>query len=303
MRGILAFLLLSAAALAQTPAKSALDKAALEAYLRHLLLYPKNVTVEIADPKPSDAPGFHEVRVRASAGAANEERIFYVSNDGKKLFQATVYDLAKNPFEREMKLLKTELQPSLGTPGAPVVIAVFSDFQCQFCRDEAKTLREKLIQAYPEQVRLYFKDMPLAQIHPWALPAAQAGRCIFRDKPRAFWDYHDWAFDKQAELNEQNFRQKLNEYAAAKGLDAVKLNQCIDSKATLPEIEQSMAEARALGVNSTPTLFINGRKISSAIRWENLKQIIDFELDYQTAANNAGEQCCTVKLPSPLDPQ
>ena len=306
MRRVVLFFLVLGAALAQTaapPAKSALDKTVLEAYLRHLLAYPSQVKVEIEDPKPSELPGFQQVRIRASAGQAREERLFYVSNDGQKLFQTTVYDVSKNPFEREMKLLQTELQPSLGTPGAPVVIVVFSDFQCQFCREEAKTLREKLIQTYPTQVRLYFKDLPLTQIHPWSLPAAQAGRCIFRDRPLAFWDYHDWVFERQDQINEQNFRQKLNEYAASKGLDVEKLNQCIDSAATLPEIQASVQEAQALGVHSTPTLFINGRKIASAIRWENLKQLIDLELNYQSTAANAGDRCCSVQLPSLLEPK
>ena len=155
--------------------KSAFDKPAMEAYVRHLFLYGTQIKVEVDDPKPSQLPGFREVVVRASAGQASEVRQFYVSRDGQKILQATVWDINANPFERDLKLLKTDLSPSFGTAGAPVVIVVFSDFQCQYCRQEGKMLREQLLKAYPNQVRVYFKDMPLQQIHPWATAAAIAG--------------------------------------------------------------------------------------------------------------------------------
>jgi len=303
---VAAVTLMASAAAQQTPApakKSALDKAAMEAYVRHLFVYGPQIKVEVEDPKPSPLAGFQEVVVRASAGQASEVRQFYVSGDGLKILQATVWDINASPFERDLKLLKTDLSPSFGTPGAPVVIVVFSDFQCQYCRQEGKMLREQLLKAYPTQVRVYFKDMPLQQIHPWAMTAAIAGRCVFRQKAVAFWDYHDYIFEQQPNINEGNLKAKIGEFAGSKGLDQVRLTSCIEAKLTAPEVEKSMAEARTLGVNSTPTLYINGRKIAFSIAWENLKQIIDFELNYQKSAQNAGEQCCTVKLASPLDPK
>src|SRR6267378_3211269 len=60
--------------------------------------------------------------------------------------------------------LHTDLQPSFGTPGAPVVIVLFSDFECPYCKEEAKALRSNLLATYPKEVRLYFKDLPLTQI-------------------------------------------------------------------------------------------------------------------------------------------
>jgi hypothetical protein len=61
-----------------------------------------------------------------------------------------------------------------------------------------------------------------------------------------------------------------------------------------------MAEGHALGVDSTPTLFINGRKLAAAAEWPTLKAIIDYEIEYQKTAKNAGEDCgCTIKLDLP----
>ena len=77
------------------------------------------------------------------------------------------------------------------------MIVEFSDFQCPYCKEEAKMLRQNLIQTYPKQVRLYFKDFPLENMHPWAKAAAIAGRCVFQQKTDAFWEYHDWIFAHQ----------------------------------------------------------------------------------------------------------
>jgi protein-disulfide isomerase len=281
--------------------KSALDKATLEAYVRHLFVWGEPVQVKLGDAKPSQLPGFSEVSVTATAGAASQEEIFYVSKDGQKVIRGIVFDVTANPFKPELDKLKTQFEPSFGTPGATVVIVVFSDFQCPFCREEAKMLRENLPGAYPKQVRVYFKEYPLDQIHPWARTAALAGRCVFRQNAAAFWEYHDWIFDKQAEITPENVKAKVLEFAAAKKLDALQIGQCLESRATEADVNRTTAEARALGVNSLPTLFINGRRIAAQIAWPNLRQIIDYEIEYQKTAKNAGEDCgCEVKLPSPL---
>lgn len=279
--------------------KSGLNKQHLEAYLRHLFLWSPQIKVEIGDFTPAPAAGMKQTIVKASFGAASEQMIFYISADGKYLFNGTLHEAAANPFKNEISKISTALQPSFGAPGAPVTLVVFSDFQCPHCREEAKELRENLTKIYPAQVRVYFKDFPLAN-HDWARPAAIAGRCIFRQDALLFWDYHDWVFDKQQEINAANFREKLAGFVKGKEIDPLQLNQCIDRKATEPEVEKNIAEARSVRVNSTPTLFLNGRRLGR-VPWANLKQFIDLEIDYQKTAKNAGEpECCEVKLPTPF---
>lgn len=287
-----------------TPAakKSALNRAALEAYVRHLFVWGPQIQVTVDEPKPSQLPGFLEVGVHATAGNARQDEKFYVSQDGQKIVRGQVFDVNLNPFKPELDKLKTEFQPSFGTPGAPVVLVIFSDFQCPYCREEAKMLRENVVATYPKQVRVYFKDLPLEQIHNWAKPAALAGRCVFRQNAGMFWRYHDWVFEAQDKLTAENFRDKVMEFANQNDLDSLQLRQCLDTKATLAEVEKSVAEARELRVMSTPTLFVNGRRIPARIGWPELKQVIDFEIDYQKTAKNAGEDCgCEVKLPTPLN--
>ena len=299
---LLGALLLGAA---DAPQKSAFDKPTLEAYVRHLYVLQPQLTVTISDPKPSALPGFKEVRVRIAQGAQFQEVPLYVSNDGQKIVQGSFYDIASNPFKPELDKLKTQFQPALGTAGAPVAIVVFSDLQCPVCKGEAQMLRQNLIQNYPTQVRLYFKDFPIEGLHPWAKAAAMAGRCVFQQNPEAFWEFHDWDFAHQDAITAANLQDQVLGWAkGAKNVDAIKLGACMVNKTTQAEVEKEMEEGRALDVSGTPTLFINGRRIPQTIEWANLKIIIDTEIEYQKTAKNAGDDCgCEVKLDIPGLPQ
>jgi protein-disulfide isomerase len=281
--------------------KSALDKTTFEAYVRHLFVWGPQIEVKISDPRPSELPGFYQVTVEGSAGKVTLDRLFYVSKDGRKIVQGAVYDLAENPFAGDLSKLTTDSAPSLGTPGAPVVLVLFSDFECPYCRQEAKMLRKNLTTTYPKQVRLYFKDFPLEQIHPWAKLAAIAGRCIYQQNPAAFWQYHDWMYEHQSEITVANLKDKVLEFARTKDIDVMQLSRGLATRSTEAEVDESIAEARALQLNSTPTLFVNGRRITTQLSWQQLQQIIDYEIDYQKTAHNAGDStCCEVSLPSPL---
>ncbi len=293
--------------LAQTPApkaapektdhKSAFDKPTLEAYIRHLLLWNAQVKIAISDPQPGPVRGLKKVLVTGSYQQTTVDEVFYVSDDGRKIVRGFIYDIAQSPFEEQLKKLKTDLSPSLGTPGAKVVLVVFTDFQCPHCREFAKTLRENLVKTYPAEVRLYIKEFPIESIHPWAKAAAIAGRCVFRQDAKAFWDYHDFVFDNQDSMTLENLKDKVLEWAAAKGLDTLQLGPCIANRATEADIDRNIAEARALGINQTPSIFINGRPLAGAIPWETLKVYIDAELEYAKKTGAEAEECCSISLP------
>jgi len=302
----LTFVLAAAAALmAQTPAKkaSALDKATMEAYIRHLFVWPAAIQMTIADPKPGPMDGFYEITVRGSQGNASQSETFYVSKDGQKIVRGAVYDVTQNPFKTDLDRLKTEFQPSIGTPGAPVVLVEFSDFECPFRREEAKALRDNLLTTYPKEVRLYYLDFPLESLHPWAKSAAMMGRCIFHQNASAFWDFHDWIFANQDEIHPDNVKDKVLQFAKGKSLDVPQLSKCIDDRVTEDEVNKTMKEGQDLEVSSTPTLFVNGRRMVGAVQWSDLKRVIDYEIEYQKTAKNAGEDCgCSISLPMPGAP-
>ena len=142
-------------------------------------------------------------------------------------------------------------------------------------------------------------------LHPWAKAAAIASRCVFRQNADEFWKYHDWIFQNQEEIDPDNLKQKVLGWAQEeKTIDALQLTSCMDSRATEAEVDKDIAEGRALNVDSTPTLFINGRRLATAAEWPTLQAIIDYEVDYQRTAKNAGEDCgCSIKLDLPGAPQ
>src|SRR6185295_8634938 len=116
-----------------------------------------------------------------------------------------------------------------------------------------------------------------------------------------FCEYHDWVFAHQESLKPETLKGEILEWAkGVKDLDAVKLGACMDSKSTEAEVDAEMQQGQDLAITGTPTMFVNGRRISQTIDWPSLKNIIDMEIEYQKTAKNAGDDCaCEVKLDIP----
>jgi len=280
---------------AQVKPKSAFDKPTLESYVRRLLLVDPRVQISIDEPKPAPVAGLKELDVHMTYQGRTQDEVFYVSGDGQQVVYGKIFDVNYSPFKADLDKIHTDLSPSLGTPGAPLVIVLYSDFQCPACKEEAKMMRDNIVQTYPSQVRVYFKDFPLEQIHPWAKAGAMAGRCVYRQNAVSFWDYYDWVYEHQAEVTPENLKDKVLEFAT------LQLGRCMDTKATESDVNKSMAEGKTLRIDQTPTIFINGRRIPGSIPWQNMKQLIDAELEYAKNAPDAGEKCCEVKIPSVLN--
>ena len=269
---------------------NALDKQDLAFYVRHLYVYKPQINIEVGDYVESAMPGLFETTVRASYRLASKEHKFYISKDGKNIVEGSTYVVDKNPFQSTIEKIDTLPAPAFGTEGAPVVVVAYSDFQCPYCAKEAKVIRGQLKDAYPDNVRVYFRDFPLPS-HNWAKDAAVAGRCIYIQEPEVFWDYHDWVFENQQSMTPENLPVKVGEFASDKGLDTLKLSQCLSAKATLNDVEASVKEGQSIGVSSTPTIVINGRKVGGSQEFEQLKAIIDYEIEYQKVTHNAGDDC------------
>jgi protein-disulfide isomerase len=274
------FAALASAAFAQLPTRqNVLDKAALETYLRRLELWIPAVAVQVDDPKPSPyARGFQELTVHLSYNGQGKDEHYLVSNDGSTLIRGEGFDLKKSPFQANLDKIKTENQPSFGGTAAPVTLAVYADFQCPFCKVEAEVLRKNVAQTFGDKVQVYFKDFPLEQIHPWARAGAIAGRCVFRQDAKKFWDFHDWIYAQQESIDGLNLTAKVAEWAAGAGLNAAALGTCLSTKATDAEVAANLLEGRSLGINATPTSFVNGFKLEGSVQWEALQQIIQMEL-------------------------
>ncbi len=310
-RSFLAAALCAGAALAAPAPKTAFDKPTLEAYLRHMLPFSPQVKMEIGDPEPSPVQGLKKITVRYTYGQFSEDSTLYVSNDGEHILSGDVFNVTKSPFQAQLDKLNTAGAPSFGPAKAPVTMVVFSDFECPLCKEEAKALRTNVPKEYPTQVRVVFKDYPLVQIHPWAKTAAIAGRCVYHANPAAFWDYYDWIYDHQSEITADNVKAKIGEFATAHKLESMEFGRCVDTKATEKEVDASLAEGKSIpglllagqrmnGVDSTPTLYLDGLPVVGNVPWTNLKALIDKEVAYQQTAKEDSSRCCEVGIPSAL---
>jgi len=265
--------------------KGALDKSTLENYLRHVELFRGDVTFKIDDPRPSKyLPGFSEVLVHLIFESAEKDELFYISPDGQTIIRGDVFNLGKSPFQANQDKLTLKDQPSFGPADAPVTIVEFGDFECPDCKMEAPVLRKDMTEAFGGKVRVYFKNFPLESVHPWARAAAIAGRCVVQQGQPAFWKFYDWIYQNQDDIALDNLNAKVLAWAGENGVDSAKLGQCIDTKATEPEVNASIAEGHALGISGTPTLFINGRKIGG-LMWPDLQLVINKELEYTSPAH------------------
>jgi protein-disulfide isomerase len=165
-----------------------------------------------------------------------------------------------------------------GSAQAPVTIVEFSDFQCPFCRREEAVLKG-LLSEYDGKLSLAYRDFPLQQIHPHAEMAAEAARCA--GAQGKFWPYHDLLFTDPPQLDQPD----LLKDAKSLGLDESKFGSCLSSHQFQPQVEADAQAASRLGVDGTPTFFINGVFLSGAQPASAFETIIAAELARKAPSN------------------
>jgi protein-disulfide isomerase len=160
--------------------------------------------------------------------------------------------------------------PARGPKNAPITIVAYSDFECPFCGRVLPTLKQ-IEDEYKGKVRVAFKNQPLP-FHANAKPAAAAA--LAANEQGKFWEYHDKLFANQRALD----RASLEKYAQELGLNMGQFKAALDSGKYDAQVAADMAEATRVGVNGTPTFFINGRSLVGAQPVEAFKRVIDEEL-------------------------
>jgi protein-disulfide isomerase len=255
-----------------------IDKPRLEAYVRYAEGYTPNVKVQADDPTPSSLPGFSRVVVHASLGDRRLERTYYIASDGQRILSGNIWNVNQSPFMETLEHLPMN-GPAFGASAPSVTIVIFDDFECPYCRKLAGTVRDNLPKKYPNEVQVVFADFPLEAIHKWARAAAEAAHCLGDSDSQAFWQFHDWIFEHQGEIDPANLKSKVLAYAKDKNLDVTKIGACIDSHATAGVVEKNEQIGKLLQVQETPTLFVNGRMLAGAVSWDTLEAVIKIELD------------------------
>jgi protein-disulfide isomerase len=284
-RSLVLMVLLLLSAGAQTPptitstkspqVAEATIKKNVESCLRKLFAWGPTFQIKIGPLRGAPVPGFYEAPVEIGKGEESDSAVVYVSKDGRYLLRGDVYDTTSDPMAAVRSQIHLANNPARGPADARVTVVEYSDYQCPYCRQLQQSLRA-LASSYP-QVRFVFKDFPLVKTHPWAMTAALAARCAYIQDSRAFWKLHDAIFDKQDAISLENVRQKMLEFAAAASLNTRAFRTCMASTQSTRAVEANIQEAHALKVTSTPTVFVNGRRMSGLSR-TLLSQYIDYDL-------------------------
>jgi len=240
-----------------------------------------NAEVEsnVGTPSPADVEQFYEANEAQipipKAEALPQVRQYMIETSRRRYREMLVTNMRRNfKVTTFLDPLRTDVAiagyPSRGPANAPVTIVEFADFECPFCGAFYPTL--KLVEKnYADRVRLVYRQFPLTNSHPNAQKAAEASLCA--NEQRRFWDFYDALFSDQSRLDVPSLKQR----AQALGLDVAAFNACLDSGSQAAAIQKDRDDARRMGVNSTPTVFINGRLLGGR-SYAEIQEVIEDEL-------------------------
>jgi protein-disulfide isomerase len=161
--------------------------------------------------------------------------------------------------------------PRLGSPDAPVQVVVFTDFECPYCAETDPVLKQVYERANGA-MSLVMRDFPMPQ-RLAAMPSAIAARCAYRQGQ--YWPFHELLFQNRTKLTAENFRS----FAQQVGIDVNAFDRCVADPLTRSALETEIAQARAYGIDATPTLFVNGRMLAGTVTFEQLSRLVAEEKD------------------------
>lgn len=152
-----------------------------------------------------------------------------------------------------------------------ITIVEYSEFQCPFC-ERVQPAAKRIMKEYQGKIRWIVRDFPLG-FHNRARPAAIAARCA--KEQGKYWDMYEEMFKNQKSLSDADFKK----YAKEIKLDVKKFDECVAKPGKIVDvIDSNMRSGEKLGVTGTPAFFINGRRLSGALPYEEFKKVIDSEL-------------------------
>jgi protein-disulfide isomerase len=241
-----------------------------------------NVVIGPASPGP--AAGLWSRPLRApNAPASSPPTSELITTSPGKAILGTVLDLTKDPWGRiSLGKLKLDDRATAGPADAPVTIVEFADLECPYCARAFSDVETLVNNSYKGKVRVIFKNFPL-NIHPWAMQAAIAAECVRRQNPDDFWPFAGDVYRDQGQITPQNLRDHVLGYARKLGLDDKALQACMVGSSAEKQVEEDAHEGEMVGVNSTPTFFINGIEFVGLPSDKTFSTTIDSELKQREA--------------------
>jgi protein-disulfide isomerase len=253
------------------------DKDRLIGFVRLKYNLPSTSDVAVADGGPVFNSCFRRLVFATLSGRQFRADLF--ASPDFRFLTAELLDARPDPKEaaerrrQVAEALSGANVPARGSRDAPVTLAVFSDFQCPYCARLAKTAND-LAASEGDRLRILYHYFPLS-VHHWALSAAQAAACAQRQSDAAFWSLHDFLFANQKGLSPDNLETRIASWArTAPGLDQGQFQRCVGHALTSGLVEQDIALGNELGVDATPTVFINGQPVGDT-SFESIKALIE----------------------------
>jgi protein-disulfide isomerase len=254
----------------------------IERHVRAQYSLPPEVTVILGPLRSSEFANYDALTVTFASASKKQDFEFLLSHDRKMLLRVTKFDLTRDPYAELMKKIDVSGRPTRGNKDAKVTVVNYDDFECPFCSRMHTTLFPGLFKEYGDRVLFIYKDYPLEEIHPWAVHAAVNANCLGAQNGDAYWDYADYLHGNQQAISAEKGRDgqnaeldKLATLQAQKhNLDVAKLQACVkaqDEKA----VRVSMREGDTVGVDATPTMFVNGQKLDGAVPPDEVRLALD----------------------------
>jgi protein-disulfide isomerase len=259
------------------------SQATVDSFIKHYFGYNPSFTWKVDAIQPSEVPGMSEVMMTYTSGDQAQRMRFYVTADGSHAIFGDAVPFGADPFRTEREVLEKKADGAFEGPAkAAVEIVEFSDLQCPHCKVAFPTL-QRLIGDEP-QAKLVFQSFPLP-MHDWAQKGAQYADCVGQKSNDGFWKFAGGVFEAQDSITAATADAKFAEIAGSSGVDGKAVAACAVLPATAERVKRSFELGRELNVSGTPTVFVNGRRISSvnALSYEELKAIVDFEVQMAQA--------------------
>ena len=278
---------------AQTTAKAAAEKpasqppaadasvnlpseATVDSFLRETVGYQPDLSWRISSIRPAGVAGLAEITAVIANQQGQQVLRFYSTPDGQHAIFGDIVPFGARPFDPAKKILEKGITgPERGPKDAPVTIFEFGDLQCPACKN-AQPAIEALVAAEPT-ARFVFQNFPLP-MHNWAAKGAYYADCVGHASNFSFWKFIATTYEKQAEITAENVDEKLTAIADDVGLKGADIAACAAKPETKARVDASIELGKAVDVNSTPSLFINGRKIGNfdAQLAEVYKSLVEF---------------------------
>jgi len=246
--------------------------AKIERQLRATYKLPPEVPVVIGPLAPSpEWPGYDAFTVTIGEAERRQSFPFLLAKDQKSIVRVNRIELSADPYGDVMRKIDVRGRPVRGAKQSKVVLVAYDDLQCPFCTMMHQILFPELLKEYGDRVTFVYKDFPIPS-HPWAIHAAVDANCLAAQNPDAYWNFVDSVHASQQEINGKGTQElrvaELDRMAMQQGtdhkLDAASLQACVKTQNDAA-IKASVREGESLGVDSTPTLFINGQEMSGGV--------------------------------------